>query len=265
MDKREKKKIGQQLAAQAALFTAEEEDRDLVEGILQTCLALLGIAERMMPEEASGEELEDMLSVYLGIAGSIKRFCRERGEAVTGAETGMLTDIAKELDACLGRKTELEKSVQERQGELSDLKEEISAIEENAKEVKEACLAAKREKDLLEKERESLWDRQKELAAQKVSLEKEVGQFEENIGDLVESVEALRDSYRELTAYYPELERIKRGLGQDGYVEMKSLSEAFEQMETEGEKLMEGYDRLLKNLLLDVEEVQNRIEDRRKR
>ena len=102
------------------------------------------------------------------------------------------------------------------------------------------------------------------LKAQWDSLQRQKDQFEPDLDALFQAVAAAKESYQEMVAYYAELERIQKGMEAEGFVDMASFAQALLEKNQQGAALMADYDRILSNVLADVEALQQKVDDRRR-
>ena len=124
--------------------------------------------------------------------------------------------------------------------------------------------AAETQKAQLTQEVSDLQSKTEALKAQWDSLQRPKEQFDPDLDALFQAVAAAKESYQEMVAYYAELERIQKGMEAEGFVDMASFAQALLEKNQQGAALMADYDRILSNVLADVEALQQKVDDRRR-
>lgn len=264
MDSKEKKQLKRQLEGQARLLVSETSDVALVAGLLTTCSALLRTAEQNMPAAFTNQEFDQIYAGYLGLAGGVNRFSQFGEGYLSQTYKTLLQEqmtkaaqlqqehktLEDQLTQTQHQQAEAQQVVTQLKGQLDSAQAEHQAIEAQKTELAQAVSALQRKTEALKAERDSL-QHQKE-------------QFEPDLDALLQAVAAARDSYQELVAYYAGLERIQKGMEAEGFVNMASFAQAIAERNRQGAALMADYDRILGNVLTDVEALQRKVDARRR-
>lgn len=229
MDSREKKQLKRQLEGQASFLVSETSDVALVAGLLTTCSALLRTAEQNMPAAFTNQEFDQIYAGYLGLAGGVNRFS-QFGQ-------GYLSQTYKTL-----LQEQMDKATQLQQ-ERKTLEDQLTQTQHQQAETQQVLT---------------------QLKAQRDSLQRQKERFEPDLEALLQAVTAAKESYQELVAYYAELERIQKGMEAEGFVDMASFAQAMEERNQQSATLMADYDRILDNVLADVEALQRKVDERRR-
>ena len=124
--------------------------------------------------------------------------------------------------------------------------------------------ATEAQKDQLTQEVSDLQSKTEALKTERDSLQRQKEQFEPDLDALLQAVAAAKESYQEMVAYYAELERIQKGMEAEGFVDMASFTQAMAERNQQSATLMADYDRILGNVLADVEALQRKVDARRR-
>ena len=246
MDSREKKQLKRQLEGQASFLVSETSDVALVAGLLTTCSALLRTAEQNMPAAFTNQEFDQIYAGYLGLAGGVNRFS-QFGQ-------GYLSQTYKTL-----LQEQMDKATQLQQ-ERKTLEDQLTQTQHQQAETQQVLTQLKAQRDSAQAEYQAT-EAQK---AQRDSLQRQKERFEPDLEALLQAVTAAKESYQELVAYYAELERIQKGMEAEGFVDMASFAQAMEERNQQSATLMADYDRILDNVLADVEALQRKVDERRR-
>lgn len=256
--------LRRQLEQQARLFTEEQDQVKLAVQVLTTCSALLRATEKIMPDEISETEFRGIYAGYLGIANKVKGFYENPKVSLQEKESEAMEGFLNTIKAAEETKKVLDQKLEElrRQADAQQ-----SSIERRQRQLSDY---EKRQEELTEKKGE-LEQRLKNIRTGISALEEEIQslkgkieRFEPEMENLVKHVEEARDTYQELVSYYDELERIQRGIREDGFVNMESFSGQLQAMNEEGDHLMIRYDQFLRKITADIENLQKKIDIRRK-
>ena len=248
MDSREKKQLKRQLEGQASLLVSETSDVALVAGLLTTCSALLRTAEQNMPAAFTNQEFDQIYAGYLGLAGGVNRFS-QFGQ-------GYLSQTYKTL-----LQEQMDKATQLQQ-ERKTLEDQLTQTQHQQAETQQVLTQLKGQLGSAQAEHQAA--KTEALKAQRDSLQRQKERFEPDLEALLQAVTAAKESYQELVAYYAELERIQKGMEAEGFVDMASFAQAMEERNQQSATLMADYDRILDNVLADVEALQRKVDERRR-
>lgn len=258
-----KQLLKQQLEQQASLIVSEDNNIELIASILVTCSALLHTAEKTMPNSFTAQEFEKVYSGYLGVASRIKQFYQLNQAYMNNKESVLLTELISSINEAERNKKELENHIAKVQKALEEIEQEI-------KENQNIFGAVQKNYDFKLKEQADLEEKFQEVQKKVLSLEEElkttqvqIEQFEPNIERLIQEIAIAKDTYEEMVSYYTEIDRIQRGIQEEGFVDIVSFIEKLHEMNEQGNHLMSAYDRILKNMAMDIETLQEKIENRR--
>ena len=264
MDSREKKQLKRQLEGQASLLVSETRDAALVAGLLTTCSALLRTAEQNMPAAVTNQEFDQIYAGYLGLAGGVNRFSQ--------FEQGYLSQTYKTLlQEQMSKATQLQQEREALENQLTQTQHQQAEAEQAVTQLKARLDSAQAERQAIEAQKDQLTqevsDLQREteaLKTQRDSLQRQKEQFEPDLDALLQAVAAAKERYQEMVAYYAELERIQKGMEVEGFVDMASFAQAMAERNQQSAALMADYDRILGNVLADVEALQRKVDARRR-
>lgn len=264
MDSREKKQLKRQLEGQASLLVSETSDVALVVGLLTTCSALLRTAEQNMPAAFTNQEFDQIYAGYLGLAGGVNRFSQfgqgylsDQYKTLLQEQMTKATQLQQERKALEDQLTQTQHQQAETQQVLTQLKGQLDSAQAERQ-------AAEVQKNELTQEVNDLRSKTEALKAERDNLQRQKEQFEPDLDALLQAVAAAKESYQELMAYYAELERIQKGMEAEGFVDMASFAQAMAERNQQSETLMADYDRILRNVLTDVEALQRKVDARRR-
>lgn len=256
--------LRRQLEQQGKMLVAENNDVKLVQSILTTCSALLRVAEKLMPTSLSQEAFNGVYAGYLGVSSKVNSFYSNHTVYFNENQSQVLRDLLESLHSLEKAKKDLDNKIFATQKEIESGTRNI----ESSKKILEG--KEKRHKELiseLEKLREQLWKIERtifDLEKELTDINERINDFEPDVERLIAAINDARSTYAEMIAYYAELERIQNGIKDEGYVDIVSFSQKLQGMNTQGRKLMNLYDELLRNITADVEALQKKIEMKRK-
>ena len=264
MDSREKKQLKRQLEGQASFLVSETSDVALVAGLLTTCSALLRTAEQNMPAAFTNQEFDQIYAGYLGLAGGVNRFSQfGQGYLSQTYKTLLQEQMDKATQLQQERKT-LEDQLTQTQHQQAETQQVLTQLKAQRDSAQAEYQATEAQKDQLTQEVSDLQSKTEALKAQRDSLQRQKERFEPDLEALLQAVTAAKESYQELVAYYAELERIQKGMEAEGFVDMASFAQAMEERNQQSATLMADYDRILDNVLADVEALQRKVDERRR-
>lgn len=250
MDSKEKKQLKRQLEGQASLLVSETSDVALVAGLLTTCSALLRTAEQNMPAAFTNQEFDQIYAGYLGLAGGVNRFS-QFGQ-------GYLSQTYKTL-----LQEQMTKTTQLQQ-ERKALEDQLTQTQHQQAETQQVLTQLKGQLDSAQGEHQAAEAQKAQLTQEVSDLQRKKEQFEPDLDALLQAVTAAKESYQEMVAYYAELERIQKGMEVEGFVDMASFAQAMAERNQQSATLMADYDRILGNVLTDVEALQRKVDARRR-
>ena len=264
MDSREKKQLKRQLEGQASFLVSETSDVALVAGLLTTCSALLRTAEQNMPAAFTNQEFDQIYAGYLGLAGGVNRFSQfGQGYLSQTYKTLLQEQMDKATQLQQERKT-LEDQLTQTQHQQAETQQAVTQLKGQLDSAQAEHRAAETQKAQLTQEVNDFQSKTEALKAQRDSLQRQKERFEPDLEALLQAVTAAKESYQELVAYYAELERIQKGMEAEGFVDMASFAQAMEERNQQSATLMADYDRILDNVLADVEALQRKVDERRR-
>lgn len=105
---------------------------------------------------------------------------------------------------------------------------------------------------------------QEQLLLDQERLSSEIEEFEPRIEELTMSIMKLKDMYDNLVAEYSEFERIKKGIEDEGVVDINDFNAVVQQKTDEGNALIHWSENTFNLLLEDIETLQAKVEKKRK-
>lgn len=91
MEMKEKKRIEQQLIAQANRIMEEESDVEIIANTLSACQALLRIIDKTVSTTISPQDFEDILAGYIGLTARIKYFYQTNNDYVIESDKKLIS------------------------------------------------------------------------------------------------------------------------------------------------------------------------------
>ena len=128
----------------------------------------------------------------------------------------------------------------------------------------EECALLVKKKNTLDEEVEKLKKKKEQLISEQERLSSEIEGFEPQIEELTSSVMKLKEQYDNLVAEFSEFERVKKGIEEEGIVDVNEFNAVVNQKVAESKSLIQWSENILKLLIEDVETLQSKIEKRRK-
>lgn len=264
MDNREKKQLKRQLEGQASLLVTETNDLALVTSLLTACSALLRTAERNLPASITAQEFEQVYAGYLGLAGGVNRFSKLGQGHLTENDAALLRQQLTAVEQLQQERKTLEDQLTQVKRQQRETAQAVTQLKGQVDNAQAAYQAAEAQRAELAEQVQNLQAKIEALKAERDSYQRQKEQFEPDVDALMEQMTAARDSYQEMVAYYAELERIQTGMQAEGFVDMASFTQAVAEMNQQGAALMADYDRILRNVLTDVEALQRKVDARRR-
>lgn len=264
MDNKDKKRIEQQLIAQANLILEEESDVEIIVCTLSACQALLRIIDKTVSTSISAQDFEDILAGYIGLTARVKYFYQNNNDYVIESNKKLISQLLTEISSYQLQKSELDRRHEKQLDEYAETKR---AYEEKQKEFDafdEECTALVKKKNALTEEVERLRKKKEQLIFEQEKLSSEIEEFEPRIEELATSIAKLKEEYDNLLAEFSEFERVKKGIEEDGLVDINDFNAVVNQKVAESKNLIQWSENILKLLLEDVETLQSKIEKRRK-
>lgn len=256
--------LRKQLEYQAKLLETSKNNTELVLSTLSTCVSLLQVVESSMPKTISQSEFDSIFAGYLGITGRVDGFHKKNAEYFDLEKSNTLQTVLESLRRAETIKIELDEKIQNVENENSDVNSDIRNAEHLLK------VEEEKYSSLIEKEKglkKKLNGINKKIELLQFDLNKttnDIKDLEPNIERLIKEVNTAKETYEEMVAYYSEYQRIQNGIKEEGYVDMESFHKKVDSMNDTGEQLMAEYDSLFKNLISDIENLQDKIDNRRK-
>lgn len=264
MERKDKLKWKRQLEQQAQLLVSEETPEKLTQSLLTTCFALLRAAEQTMPDHWEEDTLENAYASYLGLASKVKAFAQAQQSRLGEGKTALLAEQTATLEECQRERNRLDTQLTQVKKEQQTLNQEIKSLNKQVSNAETRAQDAQKRKEEYAAQAEALERQIAEAEAEHASLCQRIEQFEPDLERLIQEVALAKDRYQELMASYTELERVQAGMAEEGFVDINSFTQAVADMNEQGTALMEQYQRMLSNLLADVEALQQRIKERRR-
>lgn len=264
MDTREKKQLKRQLEGQANLLVTETSDLALVTSLLTACSAILRTAEQNLPASITAQEFEQVYAGYLGLAGGVNQFSKLGQGYLKENDVALLRQQLAAVEQLQQERKTLEDQLTQAQRQQTEATQAVTQLKGQLDEAQAACRAAETQRAELAEQMQSVQDKAEALKAERDSFQRQKEQFEPELAALLREATAARESYQEMVAYYAELERIQNGMRAEGFVDMASFTQAVAEMNQQGAALMTDYDRILRNVLTDVETLQRKVDARRR-
>lgn len=264
MERKDKLKWKRQLEQQAQLLVSEEAPEKLTQSLLTTCFALLRAAEQTMPDHWEEDTLENAYAGYLGVASKVNAFAQAQQSGLREGKAALLAEQTAALEECQRERSNLDAQLIQAKKEQQTLNQEIKSLNKKVSNAKAQAQTAQMRKETYTAQAEALERQIADLEAEDASLRQRIEQFEPDLERLVQEVALAKDRYQELMASYTELDRVRAGMAEEGFVDMNSFIQAVADMNEQGTALMEQYQRMLSKVLADVEALQQQIKERRR-
>ncbi len=256
--------LRRQLEQQGKIIAEESNDIRLIQSVLAACSALLRTAEKSMPASFSQEEFNGIYAGFLGISGKVSSFYENHRAYLSEDQSNVLDEMAETLRTLEKSKKELDEKIsaarQKTEAESRKVDSGRSRLKEEEKRLEDAERKSDKQHERLSKIQQNISSLEDELK----NINDRITGLEPEAERLTSAVKDAETAYAELTAYYAELERIRGGIKEEGYVDAESFSEKLQEMNAQGKSLMESYDAMLRNITADVEALQKKIDAKRK-
>lgn len=264
MNTNDRQLLRNQLERQAKLFVTEQDNTKLMLSVLTACTALLRVAEKNMPKAFSQQEFNNVFAGYLGIASRVDGFYKNNTSFFKESESDMLKQILLSLEDVEHKKKNLDVKIADLQKKFDNTDLAVEELELKLKKAKKKEREIAGKKSELDKTLKDIQCRISGLENELVDINSKIDNLEPSIEILVNNVNTARDTYEEMLAYYSELRRIQKGIQEEGFVDIESFTNSLQMMNATGKEIMNQYDSVLKKLTSDVENLQAKIETRRK-
>ncbi|MBO4699570.1 hypothetical protein J5690_08200 [bacterium] len=250
--------LAKQLEQLIEAVLAEQVNTKFVASVATTCFSMMGVVENAMPKDFSQEEFNSIYASYRGILTKVKKFYDTNSGYFREDESVFLNDLLNKLHSAEQNKQELD-------DKLSKIQAQVEANEKLLQGENEECRTLEVKNTELTSELYNVQERNSCLKAQIDNLNSQIAGFESNLQRLVQEGKAAKDNYEDMVAYYKELERIRKGISQEGFVNIDDFILKTQDMNRQCEDLISKYDGLLRNINSDVEALQEKIEERQGR
>ncbi len=264
MDIKQKKRIEQQLIAQANLIMEEESDVEIIANTLSACQALLRIIDKTVSTSISSQDYEDILAGYIGLTARIKYFYQSNNDYVIESNKHLISQLLSEISSYQLQKSELDGLHEKKLDEYSETKNAYEAKQREFDAFSEECVALTKKKKALDEEVENLKKKKEQLLLDQERLSSEIEEFEPKLEELTMSIVKLKSVYDDLLAEYSEFERVRQGIEGEGLVDINSFNAVVQKKTDEGNALIEWSENILSLLLEDIEILQAKVEKKRK-
>ena len=264
MDNKDKKRIEQQLIAQANLILEEESDVEIIANTLNACQALLRIIDKTVSTSISAQDFEDILAGYIGLTARIKYFYQNNNDYVIESNKKLISQLLTEISSYQLQKSELDNKHEKKLDEYVETKRVYEEKQKEFDTFDEECALLVKKKHTLDEEVEKLKKKKEQLISEQERLSSEIEGFEPQIEELTSSVMKLKEQYDSLVAEFSEFERVKKGIEEEGIVDVNEFNAVVNQKVAESKSLIQWSENILKLLIEDVETLQSKIEKRRK-
>lgn len=264
MDNKDKKRIEQQLIAQANLILEEESDVEIIANTLNACQALLRIIDKTVSTSISAQDFEDILAGYIGLTARIKYFYQNNNDYVIESNKKLISQLLTEISSYQLQKSELDNKHEKKLDEYVETKRVYEEKQKEFETFDEECALLVKKKNTLDEEVEKLKKKKEQLISEQERLSSEIEGFEPQIEELTSSVMKLKEQYDSLVAEFSEFERVKKGIEEEGIVDVNEFNAVVNQKVAESKSLIQWSENILKLLIEDVETLQSKIEKRRK-
>lgn len=256
--------LKRQLEQQGKMIVAESNEIKLIQSILSTCSALLRVAEKSMPASFSQEEFNGIYAGFLGLSSKVNSFYKNHKVYISEDQSIVLNELLESLHSLEDAKRDLDSKIsaarKEATSEIQRVDSKKSDLEKEQKRLDTAC----QQLEDLQKRLSEIQHNISELENEKKDINDRIANFEPDVEKLIHAVNDAKTTYAEMIAYYAELERIQKGIREEGYVDIVSFTQKLQEMNAQGNDLMTLYDELLRNVTADVEALQRKIEMQRK-
>ena len=256
MEHKDKQNLKRQLELQAKAIAANADPMELIPALLTTCSALLRTAEQLIPSDWEGEALETVYAGYLGVTSRVEQFAKTNHTLLRQRTTA--------LERSQQERNQLDAQLTQIKGEQHTLNQEIKSLKKRLASATSRFQTAQKEQAELEAQAQEMERERERLETEHASLRQQMERFEPDLERMTQEVEQAKECYQDLVASYVELERVQAGIAEEGFVDMNSFTQAMADRNQQGEALMKDYQRILGNLLADVEGLQQRIKERRR-
>ena len=264
MEMKEKKGIEQQLIAQANRIMEEESDVEIIANTLSACQALLRIIDKTVSTTISPQDFEDILAGYIGLTARIKYFYQTNNDYVIESDKKLISRLLTEISSYQLQKSELDSKHEKKLDEYTETKRLYEDKQKEFDDFNEECAVLLKKKSTLAEEVERLKRRKEQLLLDQERLSSEIEEFEPRIEELTMSIMKLKDMYDNLVAEYSEFERIKKGIEDEGVVDINDFNAVVQQKTDEGNALIHWSENTFNLLLEDIETLQAKVEKKRK-
>lgn len=264
MEMKEKKRIEQQLIAQANRIMEEESDVEIIANTLSACQALLRIIDKTVSTTISPQDFEDILAGYIGLTARIKYFYQTNNDYVIESDKKLISRLLTEISSYQLQKSELDSKHEKKLDEYTETKRLYEDKQKEFDDFNEECAVLLKKKSTLAEEVERLKRRKEQLLLDQERLSSEIEEFEPRIEELTMSIMKLKDMYDNLVAEYSEFERIKKGIEDEGVVDINDFNAVVQQKTDEGNALIHWSENTFNLLLEDIETLQAKVEKKRK-
>ncbi|MCD8147675.1 MAG: hypothetical protein LUD84_10460 [Clostridiales bacterium] len=259
MNKAKKQALKRQLEQQAAQLVLETSDAALIDDILRTCTALLGSIKDLPCTGMTDQELARISACYLGAASQMTAFY---AHSLEDARNNVQHQLNVDLIEVKERETLLS-------GQIVDTREKIAAAPAEIKRLQRLLAVAEQECNEVSQQRNDLkaqvdekMNEAAELERQLTYLRGESENYDTVIADLTKNVADAEQASGELDVQFEEMNRIRSGLQEEGFVNISSFNKKIEEMNRQSKELRNQYDTLLGKVLKDVEALRKKINSR---
>lgn len=264
MDIKDKKRIEQQLIAQANLIMEEESDVEIIANTLSACQALLRIIDKTVSTSISPQDFEDILAGYIGLTARVKYFYQNNNDYVIESNKKLVSQLLTEISSYQLQKSELDSRHEKKLDEYAETKRLYEDKQKEFDAFNEECDALLKKRSTLIEEVERLKKKKEQLLLDQERLSSEIEEFEPRIEELTMSIMKLKDMYENLVAEYSEFDRIRKGIKDEGLVDINNFNTIVQQKTDDGNALIQWSENILNLLLEDIEILQAKVEKRRK-
>lgn len=264
MEIKEKKRLEQQLFAEANLIMKEESDVEIIANTLSACQALLRIIDKTVSTSISIQDFEDILAGYIGLTARVKYFYQNNNDYIIESNKKLISQLLTEISSYQLQKSELDSRHEKKLDEYEETKKIYEKEQIEFDTINEECNVLLKKKSALVEEVEKLKKKKEQLLFDQESLSSEIEVFEPRIEELTMSIMKLKDMYENLVAEYSEFDRIRKGMENEGLVNINDFNSIVQQKTDEGNALIQWSENILNLLLEDIEILQAKIEKRRK-
>lgn len=247
MTEYEKKSLRKQLEEQAKLFTSTADEADLNNKILMTCMSLLKAVQKNHSAQTDEAQFKKEFPKYLGMMSLTEQFMQENDRFIDPEKSISLHEKLQSMEEKRAMREQLQTRKQKLVADLKQADQEYESILEELVPVRESYMERKQSNEQLSEE----------LSEKKNSIEE--------YDSLNKALETSIAGYDDLKEYLQEMEVTKAGIEREGFVSIESFKEALSDLDQKSNSVIQSYDRILRAVTEDVDELRDQVSKRIRR